>query len=367
MPESPRLKLLPRLLLSGGAIALTCLSLEIGIRVVDAKAGRGFFSSHRNLLLEATPLLPFRTFGFDQYQEVGGQRYISGRRGELYSFKKPPGVFRIVCFGGSTTEQRSDEGVQYPLRLQQLLRERLGRDNIEVINLGFSAYATPHFLIQLELDVLSWEPDLLILSENINDLTASYFENFTPDYSNKYRHPFYSVPDYRSRFTRANVLFQDVQLYWITRAFVESRLFPPSRIDIRRASLGDQPLPEAQQVFERNLRSFVALARTNGIGVVLASQPLEPGRDFFDQQMAYKPYANITLYPLHEEFLKHHLSYNRTIEKVARETGGWFLDNNSEFGGDRKYFIDMVHYSSAGIDRLAENYANFILSQKIVR
>ncbi|MDQ5980320.1 MAG: hydrolase family protein, partial [Verrucomicrobiota bacterium] len=134
-----------------------------------------------------------------------------------------------------------------------------------------------------------------------------------------------------------------------------------------RASRGDHPLAAAQQVYERNLRSFVALARTNGLGVILASQPLEPGRDFFDQQMAYKPYNNIVQYPMHEEFIKHHLAYNRTIEKVARETGVWFLDNNADFGGDRKYFIDMVHYSSAGIDRLAENYANCILGQKIVR
>ena len=52
---------------------------------------------------------------------------------------KPDGVFRIVCFGGSTSENKYAhhlEGIHYPGLLQEHLRERTGRDSIEVINLG---------------------------------------------------------------------------------------------------------------------------------------------------------------------------------------------------------------------------------------
>lgn len=349
-----------------GALSLTLLVLELGIRAVDMKGGKGFFSSDRNILKSAKPLVPFRTFGFDLYREKDGVRYISSRQETLYPFKKTPGTLRIVSFGGSTTEQ-AEEGMHYPLRLEALLRERVGRENIEVINLGFSAYSTPHFLILLELNVLSWEPDLVILSEVINDLSAAYFPGFSPDYSNKYRNSFYSVPDYLSRFTLANVLFQKSQLYWVIRSRVNQLTIQRERTEVRRESMGNEPLPEAKKVFERNLKSFVVLARANKIGVLLATQALEPEEEYFLREMAYKPYNNIVVYPLHQEFLKHHLSYNKVIEKTAREMNVWFLDNNADFGGKREYFIDAVHYTRKGIERLAENYAEFLIQNNIVR
>ena len=56
-----------------------------------------------------------------------------------------------------------------------------------VISVASSAYATPHSLTLLSLDVLSWDTDLVILSHNINDLQAAYMPGFKPDYSHKYQ------------------------------------------------------------------------------------------------------------------------------------------------------------------------------------
>ena len=349
------------------ALLVTLLALEVALRTIDAARGNGFFSSSRNSLGRArSPLIPFRTFGFELYQERDGVRYISSRHGELYPLEKPEGTFRIVAFGGSTTENMDtflSDGLHYPLALQSLLRQRFRRDDIEVINVGKSAYATPHSIILLELDVLSWEPDLIILSHNINDLSVGWWPDFRFDYSNKYSHPFYGVPDYASSFTFANVVFQHSQLYW----GVKSRLanISAQRSKMRQKSYGDKPDIPTSQVFERNLRSFVTLAQSHGIQVILGGQALYPAEEFFTRHMRSKPYNDKVVYPLHGEFVKHHRSFNRSMAKVAEDVEAWFIDNDALMGGKEEYFGDFVHYKKAGIEKLAENYAGFIVANDL--
>jgi hypothetical protein len=101
-------------------------------------------------------------------------------------------------------------------------------------------------------------------------------------------------------------------------------------------------------VSERNLRSFVTLARSHGIHVLLASQPLQPSEEYFLRHMSRKPYNKRIGYPLQDEFIKHRHHYNEIIRHVATDQGTWFLDNDAPFAGDERYFIDLVHYTLAG-------------------
>ena len=347
----------------------TFLVVEIGIRSYDAFRGLGFFSNHRNpLSTSKKPMIPFRTFGFELYKKIDGEVFISSRHGELYPLENSSHTFRIVCFGGSSTENEAVfniEGIHYPLLLQSKLRERLRRDNIEVINVGYSAYATPHSIILLALDVLSWNPDLVILSHNVNDMLIMYWPDFTFDYSNKYSHIFFSVPNHTSLSTPMNVIFQHSQFYWFVRARIEN-LFK-QKIVFQRKSYGNQPNPMAIKVFERNLRSFITLAKSNGIHVLLSTQPLQPCEDYFFRHMSYKPYNNVVVYPLHNEFVKHFSAYNQMTEKTAKDMGVFFIDNDQIMGGQKEYFIDFVHYSKGGVEELAQNYSDFIIANKIIR
>jgi len=341
--------------------------LELGLRLVDVAKGRGFNWDERNLLLHQRPLVPFRTFGFDPYAETDAGRVISSRWQEHYPLEKPPGTFRIVAFGGSTTENRVEE-MHYPLRLQQMLRERLGRDDIEVINVGNQAYATPHALILLLHHVVHWDPDLVILSQNINDLTAAYFPGFRPDYSNQFANEFF-LPDHENRYTAPNVLFQNSQLYWFVvgrLANFETRMRPNK--PYLRQSYGMEPPEEARAVFEHNVRSFVRYAQSHGIPVVIGSQPFTPGLPFFDIHWGFKPdsYKAAVRFPEHEELVAHHAAYNGSLERLADELDAVFIDNDAALGGREEYFTDSVHYTRAGIERLAENYADALLAAGIL-
>jgi hypothetical protein len=267
-----------------------------------------------------------------------------------------------VTFGGSTTEQIID-GVDYPKILQTLLQDRVNNVNIEVINVAHSAYATPHFLVLLELDVLSWDPDLVILSENINDLTAMYFPDFTYDYSNKFSNQFFGLPDYDSRYTATNVLFQHSQLYWVVKNATEkisNQRIANDTSRIRRISYGDEPNPTAQAVFERNLRTFVTIAKANEIDVILATQPYQADEDYFVKMFSTRSYLDVVQFPFQGEFIKHFDAYNDSIEKISVEQDVFFVDNDLIFGGEKEYFIDTVHYTSDGLNLLANSYADYI-------
>ncbi len=349
------------------------LTLELGVRGYDWWRGEGFFANFRNPLRLELFVLPFRGFGPQLYQSgPGGERLIANRLGETFPYEKPAGTFRIVCLGGSTTENANAMrhfGVHYPGELAKKLKAARPEAKIEVINQGFAGYTTPHLLILLALDVLSWNPDLLIVSENVNDLLTAYFPGFVPDYSHKFGTRYYVRNlELLENFTPLNLLCQHFQLYWIVKDRLARLAGPetPPDTTIRTRSYGPEPPAEARAVFVRNLRSLVALARENGIPVILGTQPLEPSREYWLRHMAYKPYNELAVYPLQEEFVAHHQSYNRALREVAAATGSPLVDNERIFGGRRELFVDFVHYTAAGVDRLATDYADHILAQGLL-
>jgi hypothetical protein len=347
---------------------LSLLLLETSLRVYDLSRGLGFFSSHRNPFSNHhTRIIPFRTFGFNLYQNVNGVKHISSRHGEFYPVQKLPGTYRIVVFGGSTTENEHsfiETKTHYPLVLQSRLRTALETEKIEVINVGMAGYATPHSLILLELDVLSWDPDMVIVSHNINDLLAAYWPDFAFDYSNKYGNEYY-LPNHASGFSASDKIFQHFQLYWS----IDYRINKIRRnkiSDLTRTSYGNELSPVVMEVFKRNIRSFVALAKQNGIIVLLGNQPLQPSKEFFDIHMRRKTYNDIVTYPLHSEFISHHQAFNAIIQQVAEENNVFFVNNALKFDGDQALFIDFVHYTPMGVEVLAENYTGFILRENII-
>jgi len=356
------------LALSLAAVLATLLLLELGLRVVDVFQGYPFLATRGNeLAVPPKYVIPFRVFGFNPYLNgdppVAANRRIKSRWGETYPYLKKPGTFRIVCFGGSTTE--SHQQLNYPGMLQAMLRERTGRADIEVINLGHAAYSTAHSIILLAFDAVSWQPDLVILSHNINDLMVMYWPGFRPDYWNKYADEYYTTPDYARVYSWPNVVFEHSRLYWFVKEKIRSirEAGVPDATALRRRSYGDAPLPEAAAIFRRNLQTFVDIARAHGIPVLLATQPYQPDEDMFLQHWGRKPYNDRVLYPLQSELVKHHHAYNDIIAQVAAANGTGFLDNDRRFGGERRYFRDNVHYSREGIVRLATGFADYLLER----
>ncbi len=92
-----------------------------------------------------------------------------GFRDEEIVLPKPPGVYRIVCVGGSTTFEGPRNDLTYPKMLQKRLREYFGTDKIEVINCGVNALGSADERKRLA-DYLALQPDLLVDYNFVNNV-----------------------------------------------------------------------------------------------------------------------------------------------------------------------------------------------------
>ena len=163
-------------------VIVTMAAGEVALRLYDVAHGRTFAG-------KAPKVRPYRIFGVDLYGRDGEKLFVQSRHGERFPFVKGEDTFRIVTFGGSTTANNhaySTAGIHCPLVLERLLQQAYPSRKIEVINVGYEGYATTHSIAVLAVDVLSWDPDLVIISHDFNDLETSYFDHFFPDHSHKF-------------------------------------------------------------------------------------------------------------------------------------------------------------------------------------
>jgi len=332
-----------------GSLLVCLLVMEISLRAYDVVNGRPFFSGAK--------VVPYRIFGSDLYQDEGTKLRILSKNGESFPFEKNKDTIRIVTFGGSTSVNAAvlaEFGVNYPSLLQDGLQARFDDRHVEVINVANEAYATTHSITLLAFDVLSWDPDIVILSHNVNDLHASFFPNFRPDYANKYADSYYNLTWFRHTCV-------NLRLCRFVRSRIEkSKLitYPP-----QRKSYGPAPSAFVQEVFKRNLRSFAVLAKSKGADVIFGSQPLKVmTEEEFDRDIDVKSYNDYIFYPIHEEFIRYHDQFNEIIENEAQAIGAGYVANDEIFGGEKAYFLDLVHYTREGVDLLARNYEDAVAS-----
>ena len=91
-----------------------------------------------------------------------------GFRTAPFAKAKPPGVFRVICLGDSSTFGMNVEAADaYPQVLSKLLEEQTpGR--FEVLNLGVPGYSSRQGLEMIQREVLRFEPDLLTFAYGSN-------------------------------------------------------------------------------------------------------------------------------------------------------------------------------------------------------
>ena len=346
---------------------LFCIA-EISIRTRDVFKGYGFFSNdHRDKLASSrTRIIPYRIFGHNLYVEKNNVKYIVSRHNELYPLEKSKETYRIVCLGGSTTEDEwtyNKNRTHYPLVLQHLLSAKYPSKKIEVINLGFGGYATTHMLTLLEFDVISWIPDLVIISENTNDLTSSLFPGFAFDYSNKYGTTYYTDRNFIKYYTTINALLRWSSFYWFIREKWDNIFDKPQIAPQKTRSFGNEPPQTSQIIFRRNLMNFFFIASNWGIPLIYGTQPINPN----EKSSVYIVVKHDIVWPLDHEVVLQHKFFNGIIKQVAALTKSYFVDSDSSLLGNPKYFIDEVHYSIEGTEKVAKTYYDFIVSNNIIK
>jgi len=109
-----------------------------------------------------------------------------GLRSAEITIPKQEDEFRILCIGGSTTEEGASNETTYPSLMEGCLAQAFPDRKIEVVNAGISGISSDWHLLRIN-DYLKWEPDLVIIHVGVNDLWRQYnlkwAVNMLADYS----------------------------------------------------------------------------------------------------------------------------------------------------------------------------------------
>jgi len=156
-------------------ILLLILSLEIVLRVLDSQPKRDWF--HRQPLLEISGNPLFNLYYADeQYPKIPHSNrdypgYVSAIRDQYYHPQKPANTFRILGTGDSFAWGWGvfDTRMIFFKRLECWFQAEKRQTKIEVINAAQPAWSTWDEEKMLDGFGYGLDPDLVILSYNLND------------------------------------------------------------------------------------------------------------------------------------------------------------------------------------------------------
>ncbi len=346
-------------------LALALLAVEIAWRVrkylqtgslVWAHPQEGpdkplLFRAHPYCLYEKRPnsrgLYPSNSLGYAGVRE--------------YSVQKPAGVVRLLVLGGSTAEDHAPEAgpnSSWPAQLEDLLRQRLGTDHIEVINAGLSGYSSAESLSDFMLRGIELQPDILLIYHNVNDaLTIQMADGFRPDYAHvrqakSWEPPLiHRLPRIRFLLSYEYLRFLLIQEFGMARTVLERISSPPWA--------SSEPFdPDRVRVFKRNTAHMAALARTACCQPVLIKWecPWETrGRYPWPQVLLGDP----------AELGRKYFRYIEANNEALRELGGELGVPYIEVGPfERALFRpDNLHFTLDGLTLMARRVADAIEPQ----
>jgi len=287
-------------------------------------------------------------------------------------FKKsiPPGQFRILALGASAFVTR-----EFQPRFQDLMNAApLFRDRglrVRVVSTGVPAHMTYDSLWKYEYWYRGYDFDLVTWYHAINDSRANnyprsvfredytqlpYFRQYAPIFAWIVRHP------HLSRSFAVSLVAKLVGKAWI-------RFSPAFQRDAPYNDPRNDPwLPEGADiktapVFERNLETFLSLAKARGQRVLLLTYAYYLPADYTNERFlakqtgySFMPESVATeVWGRKENVVKAIETHNAITRKVAaRHPEAIFFDMEKWMPKDRAHFIDICHWTNLGRRRFAE-------------
>jgi lysophospholipase L1-like esterase len=341
------------LLLAGGEVAL-----RVGLRLHDGawpstKAASFYDQIHllrriyrRHAYLNTAPREGGRVEVFGKRATLNRLGYRSPERPKA----KPPGVVRVLVSGGSATFDvlADDDASTWPNLLESRLRA--GGRPIEVWNAGFPGWTSQENLISLAIRDQDLAPDLAILYQGANDLQPAAHQPFDSQYEHGH-----------AELTRRALGLELPPPSWLGRSLLVERLRELAdgpadpwrsleRPDLAVAPRRDHIAPESVAVFERNVRSFAALARSRGAGVILVTQPvcIRAAQRAADLAWLAGWYPELKPEAVPQELEK----LNDVLRRLGSEDVGMLADADRDITWADGDFGDPLHYTGEGRQKL---------------
>jgi lysophospholipase L1-like esterase len=271
-----------------------------------------------------------------------------GFRGEEIAQEKPPGTFRIVCLGASTTfsAEVSSNDATWTHRLQEKLRAAYPGRKIEVINAAVGGYVSADNLKRLKHHVLALDPDLVIYYEANNEIVkdtqglAIQRGVVAPDGGRQ--------PAWITSLSKVSLMFD--LAYKNIAIMARSRDDGAGKIHEIPANLPDR--------FIATLDEMRALLAERNVPLVLSTFVVKYRRDQdratqianADVAFYYMPWMSI-------DGMLHAMDvYNEAIVAYGRSRGLVVVDSRFVIPPDAEHFSDCMHLLDKGNELMAQRF-----------
>jgi lysophospholipase L1-like esterase len=369
--------------------------IELATRLISLSTGKGFVLSPVELEAYDSDVEsiyawhPFVGFTFRPYVTFSGGHPNKATMAEIlvdrYGFlakdcsltiEKPANEIRIATIGASTTANvclSFEEN--WPGQLERMVQEALPGKKVRVINASVPGFDTAQSIGNLALRVMPFKPDLVIVYHAYNDFKAAADPaTFLPDYSHAHKTPFgyHEKPSILIRFLDHSMFYARTRNSY--RNYREQAEALDSTEKTAKAEGRMAQVPEqALRTFEEHFRTLVAISRGGNAKVVLSSFAT-----LYDPELDYsKPQSFQKLSPLQKNDVSSLLrftpnltfaatmaafrQYNDVLHKVASDEQTGWVDNASLVPHEDKFFVDRVHFSADGANRMAQNFLPVVL------
>lgn len=354
---------------------LTLALMVLAVAIADAVAHLRFADELYRAVRRHPPHPFLQVLSASQVDHVNPQ----GFRGDPVTEAKPADVLRVFVLGGSTMLGVANPYADsFPALLQARLAEQFPDRRFDVQNAATAWWSTAHTLIDYQLRVRRYHPDLILVVHGINDLYRGFsppaFASgpFRPDYGH-YQGPY-------ARFKGPD-----------EAPLVHAPLWPPSRWLIWqqvRTTLGGEPRPYDHRpdnvrrllahLQPRHIEEFRALpsfrgfyelllanVRTDRVPIVVGSHPSLYRLDLDADARALLLFAPVFAneaggYPDLESMTRGMALFNDTARTLAGEQHVPFVDFAAVVPRTAEYFTDDVHLRKAGNEVLAQTFGDWI-------
>jgi hypothetical protein len=267
----------------------------------------------------------------------------------------------IIFFGGSTTEcLYVDSKKRFPYLVGELLLTNQSERRINSLNCGKSGSHSVHSSLNLIAKGVKQNPKIVVLMHNINDLatlllTGNYWD------SPESRSIIVTREEQQNSQTKMllksikNILFPNIYKRMINKMdesnndeWKNFRKFKP-QINYSRI----------EQEFEKSILTFIYIAKTHGIEIVLMTQfnRLQPEDDFIRNIFEQSKNKNFIEYA---DFCKYYQNFNQKIRDIALAEEILLIDLDKNIAKDSIQISDFVHLSNVGSQNTAVSIATEI-------
>jgi lysophospholipase L1-like esterase len=281
-----------------------------------------------------------------------------GFRGAEISRDKPPGTIRLAFLGGSTTycAEVSSDAAAWPAIVTDRLQKQFPNVKFDYVNAGVPGYGVGQMSLTLDKRVAQLRPDVIVIYEATNDLSANSFQLATEQGVIRER--------------------PDMQRLWLSKYSLLVRLVELNlEIRARQANVDNidgkirLDLPRLVRPFESDLEELVSRAKTTSPVVAVATFATQYRRDqsrnrqldAAQTSLYYMPYMTVN------GLLDSFDAYNRTIVQVADREGVILIGGELEIPGDRGHFTDSVHFTDAGSRAMADRVFKALANSAALR